>query len=600
MRVSTLDFFQRSIDIFTQQQTLINNTQAKIASGKKILSPAEDPIGAMKTLSYRYEITKIDQFLKNVQTADSDLEYEDSILSSITNIYHRLKELAISAGNGSLSPGDRDAIATEMSERLLELQSLANTRAASGDYIFSGFNQNQQPVLTDSVGNYIYAGDNGQRSIMLGESTLVPVSDSGKEIFFNIPSERVVANAFNGYVSLVGTASALVNSGTLIPLGTNDLSINNVSIPAAVSDNISTTDSMASAIAIAFAINSQFALHGVEAVANPTSVNMGIYTPNTLAANQFSINGVAIIDTTGTESSLLTSVNAVSTLTGVTASQPGGAGTAIIFTANDGRNVQLQTNGTATASFANFDLTSGPLDQVQNGTVTLRDHHDIMIGGAFPQHAGLVRGTYPVVNNTGTGVMATPVIIDNVANVAGKFSIVFNAGGTTFNIIDDSTNLPLTGFSNVVFTSGQNIEFAGVRVNITGTPNAGDVFGVELQQLATEDIFNSLNNLINSIKGALSSEELSYQIGVGLDSLDFAEGVLLQTRAKVGARLNIVESQMSFNSALQLIAQQNLSKVEDLDYSQAITQLSQFTFALEAAQQSFIKIQSLSLFYFLR
>ncbi len=601
MRVSTVDFFQRAMDNFSLQQSMINDTQSRISSGTRILSPADDPIGSMQTLNFRYESSKIDQFLRNIDSAASTLEYEDSILNSVTNTYHRLKELTVAAGNASLSNTDRAAIADEMSERLSELQSLANTRAANGDYIFAGYTLNHQPVQIDSNSNYIFQGDDGQRTMMLGESTIVAISDSGKDIFFNIPTNQVVGNALDGFVALTSPAGALVNSGTLSKLNVNDLILNNVPIPASINDNVSTTDASASAIAIVAAINSQFKLHGVEAIANPTSVNLGIYTPNVLTANQFTINGVAVLDNTGTEASLLDSVNALTSQTGVTATQPGGAGTAILLTAQDGRNVQLQTNGASTANFANFNLTAGALNEVMNATITLRDHHTITIGGATPGHAGFVRGSYPVVNNTGTGVISKPVIIDNIVNPAAKYSIVFNAGGTTYNIIDDSTNQPLTGFTNVSYISGQNIEFNGIRLNITGTPNAGDVFGVELKTLATQDVFTSLKNLINGISGvSLTSEQLSHDIGQGLDNLDFAESILMQVRAKIGARLNIVDSQKNFNSALQLIAQQNLSRVADLDYSQAITQLSQYTFTLEAAQQSFVKIQGLSLFYFLR
>ncbi len=602
MRVSTLDFFQQAMANFTQQQLNINNTQSQISSGNSILTPADDPIGAMQTLNYRVEVSKYDQFLSNVDSAQSSLEYEDAILAAVTSIYQRIKELTVQAGNAGLNNMDRSAIAAEMTERLAELQGLANTRAANGDYIFAGYTLNHQPVETDNQGNYIFQGDDGQRTMMLAESTLVAISDSGKNIFFSIPTDRVVGNSLNGYVSVTGAAGSLVTAGTLSKLNVNDLTLNNIPIPASMNDTVSTSDASASAISIAAAINSQTMLHGVEASVNPTSVNLGIYTPSTLTVNQFSINGVPVIDNVGTEASLLLSINTLTDQTGVTASQPGGAGTAILLAAADGRNVQLQTSGGSIATFANFNMTATALNEVMSSTVTLRCHHPMMIGGAFPSHAGLTRGTYNVVSNTGTGIISEPVIIGNVPNPSAKYSIVFNAGGTTFNIVDDSNpTQPLTGFANVPYVQGAAIQFNGISVNITGSPNSGDVFAIELETLATQDIFTSLTNLINGINGGtLNSEQLSYVIGLGLDNLSSAEDILMQTRAQVGARLNIVDSQKNFNNALQLIAQENLSNVADLDYSKAITELTQYTFTLEAAQKSFVKIQSLSLFNFLR
>ncbi|MBS0288367.1 MAG: flagellar hook-associated protein FlgL [Proteobacteria bacterium] len=602
MRVSTLDFFQKVISNFTSQRNIINDTQAQISSGKRILTPADDPIGAMNSLNYHFENSKIDQFLKNVDVAQSTLEYEDSILDSVTKVYQRLKELAIEAGNASLSPSDRKAIAAEMNERLLELKALANTRSAGGDYLFSGFNVYQEPVAVNAQGKYYYRGDDGQRSVMIGESNLVNISDPGKDLFFNLQTNKVAAKSLNGAVQINTLQGGQVASGTLSSLAATDLILNGFAIPASVSDGVSTTDSAASAIAIANAINKQFSLHGIEVSVNPNVVNLGVFTANPLSAGQLTLNGIAIIDPVGTESSLMASINAQTNLTGISATQPGGTGTAIVLTANDGRNIQLQTSGGATASFTNFNLTAGALNNVVKSSITLRDHHAIAVAGSNPAHAGLATGTYAVTNNSGTGVISNPQLIDNVANPNAKYSIIFNNPASTFSIYDDANpSQPLAGFSNITYVAGDNIDFMGLRVQITGTPNPGDVFGIECQPQVHQDIFASISDLINSVSTAtISSTQLSYEIGLGLDNLDSAELTLLQTRAKIGARLNIVESQKNFNGALQLIAMQNLSKTEDLDYSEAITRLTQYTFTLEAAQQSFVKIQSLSLFYFIR
>lgn len=602
MRVSTLDFFQKVIDNFSAQRDLINNTQARISSGKRILTAADDPIGAMQSLSLHFESSKIEQFTKNLDMAGSTLQYEDSILDSVTKVYQRLKELAIEAGNASLSHTDRKAIAAEMTERLDELKSLANTRAANGDYIFSGYNVFQEPVAVNNAGQYYYRGDDGQRSVMIGESSFVGISDPGKDLFFNLSTNKLIANSVNGLVAITTPIGAQVPAGSLNALTSTDLILNQFAIGASVTDGISTTDSAASAIAIANAINAQYSLHGIKVSVDPNVVNLGVFTQNTVGVGELTINGISIIDTTGTDLSIISAINAQTNLTGVSAAQPGGVGTNIILTANDGRNVQLQTTGGATASFTNFNMTAGALNNVVKSTITLRDHHAISIAGSMPANAGLTPGMYNVSNNTGTGVISQGVIVDNLPDRQAKYSIVFNAGGTTFTVYNDADPAqPVTGMSNVPYIAGNNIEFEGIRLTITGQPNAGDVFGVECEPLAHQDIFTSIKELINSISLANSSStQLSYDIGVGLENLDFAEVTLLQSRARLGARLNIIESHKAFNSALDLIAKQNLSKIEDLDYSEAITRLTQYTFTLEAAQQSFVKIQSLSLFYFIR
>ncbi|MBN9286692.1 MAG: flagellar hook-associated protein 3 [Gammaproteobacteria bacterium 39-13] len=603
MRISTVDIYLNAINNFEQQQLLLNDTENKISVGKRIIVASDDPIGATQAINLRYQMNKFDQFIKNSTTAENALEYEDSILDAVTSLYQRLIELTIQAGNTVLVDSDRNAIAVEMTERLQELTDLVNERSANGDYLFSGFDTNIMPVIQDTNGVYHFRGDEGQRDVMLGTSTFVAISDSGKEIFFNIPTQRINGSGNDGLATVTSPASSLVTAGTVPPIGPNDLIISQIAIPAPILDGVSTSDAASSALAIANAINSQYVNHKVRAVANATQVDLGIYTPGTIGTNEFVINGIEIIDTGGTEASLMSAISAMASQSGVTVSQPGGPGTNMMLSAADGRNIQLQTLGTSpAATFANFNLTAGTLDQVMVGTVSLRAHQDFSIGGALPSAAGFSAGIYPLSTNTGTGIISQPQVIDNIADPTQTYSIIFNAGGTTFNIVSDADpTTPLAGFANVTYAPGKTISFNGISLNITGIPNGGDVFGVSLVDVSTQDIFTSIQQIIKNITSYSSDPvQFSYEIGLGLNNLYDAQNVLIKTRTLVGARLNVVESAKGFNETLKLLSQKNLSLIEDLDYSQAITKLTQTSFALQAAMQSFVQIQNLNIFAFLR
>lgn len=85
-----------------------------------------------------------------------------------------------------------------------------------------------------------------------------------------------------------------------------------------------------------------------------------------------------------------------------------------------------------------------------------------------------------------------------------------------------------------------------------------------------------------------------------LSDIDTALGSLLNLRAKVGARMNAIDEQKDANDAFDLAVTTVRSSLEDLDYAEAISRFNQQLTALQAAQQSFIKIQDMSLFNFLR
>ena len=79
------------------------------------------------------------------------------------------------------------------------------------------------------------------------------------------------------------------------------------------------------------------------------------------------------------------------------------------------------------------------------------------------------------------------------------------------------------------------------------------------------------------------------------NSLDRVTG----TMAKIGGRINAIDSQTAANDSIGLSVDQTKSSLEDLDYAEAISRFRQQLAGLQAAQQSFIEIQGLSLFNYI-
>lgn len=107
-----------------------------------------------------------------------------------------------------------------------------------------------------------------------------------------------------------------------------------------------------------------------------------------------------------------------------------------------------------------------------------------------------------------------------------------------------------------------------------------------------------------AVGGVLNSLAVNLEAGNAdpnaLNDIDTALTGLLGTRAKVGARMNAIDDQKNANDAFELAVTKVRSSLEDLDYAEAISRFNQQLTALQASQQSFIKIQDLSLFNFLR
>ncbi|MGD8672600.1 MAG: flagellar hook-associated protein FlgL [Thiogranum sp.] len=107
-----------------------------------------------------------------------------------------------------------------------------------------------------------------------------------------------------------------------------------------------------------------------------------------------------------------------------------------------------------------------------------------------------------------------------------------------------------------------------------------------------EDVFSTLYKLATDL-------EANAPNAGSLDQIDAAMDHLLSFRATAGARLNAIDSQATINGALLEQLNATRSNIEDLDYAEAASRLSQQSVTLQAAQQAFVKVQNLSLFNFL-
>jgi flagellar hook-associated protein 3 FlgL len=152
------------------------------------------------------------------------------------------------------------------------------------------------------------------------------------------------------------------------------------------------------------------------------------------------------------------------------------------------------------------------------------------------------------------------------------------------------------------YTSGQPIEFDGMRFDVEGKPADGDTFSVKPS--TNESIFTTLTNLIGALSlpatDADGQAKLTNSLNTANDNLDNALQNISAVRSTVGSRMNEIDSLESVGSGLQIQYQQTLSDLVDIDPVEAYSRFTQQQFTLDAAQKTFIKTAGLSLFDMLR
>ncbi len=188
MRISSSMIFERGVNALLRNQDQLSHTELQLATGKRVLSPEDDPASAARVLDLNREIDTVTQHQRNIERARSRLALEDSTLAGAGNLLQRIRELTVQAANDSYNPENRRATGYEIEALRDELLGLANTKDANGEYIFSGYQGDQVAWLDNGGGSYSYNGDLGQRLISISDNRKIADGDDGMAVFGRIES----------------------------------------------------------------------------------------------------------------------------------------------------------------------------------------------------------------------------------------------------------------------------------------------------------------------------------------------------------------------------------------------------------------------------
>jgi flagellar hook-associated protein 3 FlgL len=137
-----------------------------------------------------------------------------------------------------------------------------------------------------------------------------------------------------------------------------------------------------------------------------------------------------------------------------------------------------------------------------------------------------------------------------------------------------------------------------MSISMSGTPVAGDTVGVKVG--GTQDIFATLNNMIVALQGSGSAAQLSNTLNRQIESIDGTKSSVTATEVSIGGRLNTLSQQQGAYQSLNVTYQAALSGVRDVDVYTAISNLSSQSAALQASQQVFSQVKSMTLFNYIK
>lgn len=211
MRISTNSLYEAGTSQLGTLQTNLARTQQQLATNRRMLSAADDPIAAARAVELTQSQGVNAQYAVNRQNARSGLSEVELALTSTTMLIQDVQQLAVNAVNGVISPADRESLAIELSGRLEDLFGIANTADGTGGYLFSGYKTSTVPFGRTATGA-TYNGDQGERQLQVGSARQMAISNSGSSVFENNPTgnSTFATSAVSG-----NTGSGVVSTGTV-------------------------------------------------------------------------------------------------------------------------------------------------------------------------------------------------------------------------------------------------------------------------------------------------------------------------------------------------------------------------------------------------
>jgi flagellar hook-associated protein 3 FlgL len=152
--------------------TALERSSSELSSGRRILSPSDDPYGASHSIDLQSQLDGLTAYAGAAQDGIAWTQASTGALANMSEILQRVRELLVQGSNGTYGPEDLRGMATEVTQLTEAVKQDANVQYA-GQYIFSGTATTTAPYSAGAVDEYHGNAESIARSVAPGTSVSV-------------------------------------------------------------------------------------------------------------------------------------------------------------------------------------------------------------------------------------------------------------------------------------------------------------------------------------------------------------------------------------------------------------------------------------------
>lgn len=411
----------------------------RLSSGLRINSAKDDAAGLAISTRFQSQISGLNVAQRNASDGISLAQTTEGALAEVINNLQRIRDLAVQSANATNSASDRLALDQEVQQRVQEIERIADQTSFNGLKVLDGSFGEQ----TFQVG--ANAGDTIEVDLSRGSKTdqIGGLAQSG--------SRDVGANALaDGDLTIsVGTSEAYKIPGT--EGDTSALAkaeaIERANIPGLPTVSATNVNQVAFT-EIAGATGSGIRTYSADISVGTTSYEVSVTADDTTDT---------ITDQEFAEAVNAAGIEGLSATTG---------STGVVFTQEDGKNFTVTGQDVTTSSggsglLGTAGFSSGSVNTVQRGQISIEALDTVTIGGNNPDNAGFLDGEVIAV----TGALEN-IDIKTVAGANDAIKRVDSAL-TTINSIRSELGAVQNRFESTIAnlsTTSENLSAANSRI----------------------------------------------------------------------------------------------------------------------------------------
>jgi flagellin len=508
-----------------------NSSLAKLSSGFRINSAADDPAGLAISEQMRGQISGLNQASSNAQDGISLVSTAEGALNTTTSVLQSMRELAVQAANGTNTTSDIAALQTEMNQYASAIDDIGNQTQFNTKNLLDG---------TMAGASGVALGENSTTSAVVGKLTAATYTAT------------TAMTAVTAMLTTAFTAATITVDGTNIGVNFQNLdTTDQATIEAGFGANATTTSENAAASLIVSTINSAIDASGS---------NVAHITGYVDGAGKLNLES----GSTGTNSQI-SYTNA-------------GADTNVLAEAiGDGHHAAN------TVSNAGTDIYSGTT--VNNGS-----SFNININGV---QMLVTTGAAYTGGTTGVGAVATDLQTQINASITAYDSAQGLTSGQTGYIAATTVNATADGRLQVDSQSGAvsfsdtsgNTYTTDLGLNAASTTSGGGALTFQVGANAGQTMSLSIGDMRSSALG-VSSLDLSTTASAqaAITTIDAATSKVSSQRAVLGAAQNrLTDTISNLGTSSQNITSAE-ADIRDVDMASEMTNFQKNNILQQAAQ----------------